>query len=213
MNRRHYVMVVVLGAGLGACSADPEALESVASPIVAGDLVTVDPAGYAFVANGQASGSGTFLSPQWVLTSGHVLAQFDGIFRSSFGDPPRAGAVVGTSTTNEIRGVPYAHPNYWGPLGSAGAEQEGPRDVGFDIGLIRLDTAVDGSAYPNKLYNQLSNDWPGSSLRCFGYGATSLSPPRTAAAAAGASCRPRYFPKPATKATRVASSSHPARSS
>jgi hypothetical protein len=147
--------------------------ESRLSEIIMGTPVTTDPAGYAWTLNGDVSASGMFLAPGWVITAGHFMADNDGAGRSSFASPPLASAEIGTTTSGSW-GTPFVHPRWWGALGHP-PPPLGLRDWAYDVGLLRLFNPLDGSAYPSKLYNQLSNSPAGSAVRCYGYGQTALN--------------------------------------
>jgi hypothetical protein len=167
-------MLVLVGLGAQvACSRNGDwAVERRTSGIIGGTPVSVDPAGFAFVSNGAVEASGMFLAPGWVLTAGHFIADWDDARRTSFGSPPIVSAAFGT-TSDGSQGTPFVHPNWWGALG-APPPPLGTMDPSYDVGLIHLTSPADGSSYPNKLYNQISNDWPGWTVRCYGYGKTNL---------------------------------------
>ena len=170
--RREMIGLVVLVA-VG-CGAEEDAFELRASEIVGGTAVAADTAGYGIVINGDALGSGMFLAPGWVITAGHVLADWDDVGRWSFSSPPSTGVEFGT-TFDGSQGTPFVHPNWWGGSDRHPA-RVGHKDPGYDVALIHFLVPFDTSNYPaNKLYNQLSNDWTGARVNCFAYGAQNLN--------------------------------------
>ena len=113
--RREMIGLVVLVA-VG-CGAEEDAFELRASEIVGGTAVAADTAGYGVVINADALGSGMFLAPGWVITAGHVLADWDDVGRWTFSSPPSAAVEFGT-TFDKSQGTPFVHPNWWGALGA-----------------------------------------------------------------------------------------------
>ncbi|HEY7372295.1 MAG TPA: trypsin-like serine protease [Polyangia bacterium] len=147
--------------------------ESRLSEIINGTPVGTDPAGYAYLTNSQVVASGMFLAPNWIITAGHFLADNDGASRSSWGTPPQVSAYIGTTTTG-FNGTPYVHPRWWGALHVP--PPLGLRDWAYDVGLVRLNSVWANTAgYANNLFNQLSNNWVGATVSCYGYGQTNLN--------------------------------------
>jgi hypothetical protein len=170
---RHGIVVLVGWVSLIGCAPRDSDVEARASAIINGTPVSTDPAGYSYLTDSTVFASGVFLAPNWVLTAGHFLADNDGQFRSSWGSPGVVSAYVGT-TTNGFQATPYAHPNWWAPL--LPPPPLGLRDFGFDVGLVHLNNAwANTGGYASRLFNQLSNDWVWSTIRCYGYGQTNLN--------------------------------------
>jgi hypothetical protein len=106
-----------------------------------------------------------FLAPGWVITAGHFINDWDNVSRSTWASPPIVGSVEFGTTLEGSQGTPFVHPNWWGELGIGPPPPIGPRDLAFDVGLVKLSLPRDGSAFDNKLYNQLSNGTAGSTVR------------------------------------------------
>ena len=163
-------VVVVVASG---CDARSDLSETRTSEIVSGSPIRLDPAGFAFLDDGVV-GSGMFLAPEWVITAGHFINDWDSMGRTTWNAPPVVGTVAFGTGIDGSQGTPFVHPGWWGALGIGAPPPIGPRDTTYDVGLVRLNNPRDGSTFTNKLYNQLSNGAVGSTIRCYGYGATSL---------------------------------------
>src|SRR6188472_3366661 len=101
MEKARSLMALVAALSVPTLACAPggdDGIESRRADIINSTLVTTDPAGYAWTLNGlQVEGSGMFLSPHWVITAGHFMANNDNVPRSSFNNPPTVSAEIGVT--------------------------------------------------------------------------------------------------------------------
>jgi hypothetical protein len=169
---RTTVILAAAGASLAACAPADSAGVSEEQADILNGTPTSDPVGYAYLNNG-ASCSGTFLSPQWVLTAGHCLMKKPSA--QVLPNPPMDTVYLGNQTTGALSGPGYVNPGWWDP--TAQVSQQFPYDAAHDVALVRTNTPFSTSGYSDSLFNVFSNRTPfrGETLTCYGYGLTTTS--------------------------------------